>query len=256
LKVVLLAGGFGTRLAEYTDLILKPMVKIGNKPILWHIMKIYSYFGFNDFIIALGYKSEIIKSYFLDYINNSADISVDLSNGEIKTLKKTNLNWKVTLVDTGLNSMTGGRIKRLEEYIGNESFLCTYGDGVSDININELVKFHKSNSKIATISTVRPSARFGELIVDGEEVKSFKEKPRTQQGWINGGFFVFNPEIFKYLKDDKTVLEEYPLEKLASENQLSAFKHEGFWQCMDNVRDRNFLQDLWDRDMANWKLWN
>ena len=256
MKVVLLAGGFGTRLAEYTDLLPKPMVEIGRKPILWHIMKIYSHFGFNDFIIALGYKSEIIKRYFLDFLKTSSDFTIDLSNGEVTILKKTNLNWKVTLVDTGLNSMTGGRIKRLEEYIGNESFLCTYGDGVADINICELVKFHKSNSKIATISTVRPSARFGELIIDGEEVKSFKEKPRTNQGWINGGFFVFDSDIFKYIKDDKTVLEEYPLEKLASENQLSAFKHEGFWQCMDNVRDRNYLQDLWENDMANWKLWD
>ncbi len=256
MKVVLLAGGFGTRLAEYTDLIPKPMVRIGDKPILWHIMKIYSYYGHKDFILALGYKSEVIKNFFLEYASYSSDIQVDFNSGQVTKLNKSDLDWKVTLVDTGKNSMTGGRIKRLQKYIGNESFMCTYGDGVSNIDIEKLIHHHKSKSKIATISTVHPSARFGELTIINDEVKSFKEKPQTNQGWINGGFFVFEPEIFEYLEGDQTVLEESPLENLAKNNQLTAFKHEGFWQCMDNVRDRNYLQKLWEKNEAYWKLWN
>jgi len=256
LKVVLLAGGFGTRIAEYTDLIPKPMVRIGDKPILWHIMKIYSFYGYKDFILALGYKSEVIKNFFLEYASYSSDIKVDLKSGQVTKLNNSDLDWKVTLVDTGNNSMTGGRIKRLQKYIGNESFLCTYGDGVSNIDIEKLIQLHKSKSKIATICTVHPSARFGELTIINDEVKSFKEKPQTNQGWINGGFFVFEPEIFEYIEGDQTVLEESPLENLAKNNQLAAFKHEGFWQCMDNVRDRNYLQKLWEKNEAHWKLWD
>ena len=237
LKVVLLAGGFGTRIAEYTELIPKPMVKIGNYPIIWHIMNIYSYYGYNDFVIALGYKSEVIKNYFLDYVSNTSDIYLDLKSGKVDQLSKSKLDWKVTLVETGLNSMTGGRIKRLRKYIGDERFMCTYGDGVSNVNINDLVDMHKSKSKIATVTTVHPVARFGEVEIENDEVKSFAEKPQTGQGWINGGFFVFEPEIFDYIDNDETVLEALPLENLAKNNQLSAFRHEGFWQCMDTIRD-------------------
>lgn len=256
LKVVLLAGGFGTRIAEYTELIPKPMVKIGNYPIIWHIMNIYSYYGYNDFVIALGYKSEVIKNYFLDYVSNTSDIYLDLKSGKVDQLSKSKLDWKVTLVETGLNSMTGGRIKRLRKYIGDERFMCTYGDGVSNVNINDLVDMHKSKSKIATVTTVHPVARFGEVEIENDEVKSFAEKPQTGQGWINGGFFVFEPEIFDYIDNDETVLEALPLENLAKNNQLSAFRHEGFWQCMDTIRDRKYLENLWQSNKAEWKLWN
>ena len=256
MKVVLLAGGFGTRIAEYTELIPKPMVKIGNYPIIWHIMNIYSYYGYNDFVIALGYKSEVIKNYFLDYVSNTSDIYLDLKSGKVDQLSKSKLDWKVTLVETGLNSMTGGRIKRLRKYIGDERFMCTYGDGVSNVNINDLVNMHKSKSKIATVTTVHPVARFGEVEIENDEVKSFAEKPQTGQGWINGGFFVFEPEIFDYIDNDETVLEALPLENLAKNNQLSAFRHEGFWQCMDTIRDKKYLETLWQSNKAEWKLWN
>ena len=252
----MLAGGFGTRIAEYTELIPKPMVKIGNYPIIWHIMNIYSYYGYNDFVIALGYKSEVIKNYFLDYVSNTSDIYLDLKSGKVDQLSKSKLDWKVTLVETGLNSMTGGRIKRLRKYIGDERFMCTYGDGVSNVNINDLVDMHKSKSKIATVTTVHPVARFGEVEIENDEVKSFAEKPQTGQGWINGGFFVFEPEIFDYIDNDETVLEALPLENLAKNNQLSAFRHEGFWQCMDTIRDRKYLENLWQSNKAEWKLWN
>ena len=222
MKVVILAGGFGTRLQELTQVIPKPMVEVAGKPILWHIMKHYSKYGFNDFYIALGYKSEVIKKYF----------------------KKKLFNWNVNLIETGLKTMTGGRLKRLKKYIGNESFLMTYGDGISNIDIKKLVKFHKLHKKIATLTAVRPPARFGALRIKKNTVTYFKEKSKLDEGWINGGFFVFEPKIFKFIKDDKTYLERHPLNFLSKKKQLLAFKHKGFWQCMDTKRDRDNLNEI------------
>ena len=242
MKVIILAGGFGTRLSEYTDSIPKPMVTIGGKPILWHIMDTYAKFNHKDFYIALGYKSEVIKEYFLNYRTLNSDFTVDLSNGDILEHQQDPVDWKVTLVDTGLNSMTGGRIKRMRDFIGNESFLLTYGDGVANIDLDALVKYHKSHGKMVTVTGVHPVARFGELDIESDKVVSFKEKPQTTKGWINGGFFVIEPEIFRYIKNDKTYLERSPLEKIASKGQLTAFKHDGFWQCMDTLRDKEILE--------------
>jgi glucose-1-phosphate cytidylyltransferase len=246
MKTIILAGGFGTRLAEYTNLIPKPMVEIGGHPILWHIMNIYSKYGYNDFVIALGYKGDVIKDYFLNYYALNNDFEVDLTDGSIKYINEKKKNWKVTLIDTGSNSMTGGRIKRLQEYIGNNPFMLTYGDAVSDINIKELVDFHKAHKKIGTVTSVRPTARFGELAINDENtVESFQEKPQTTQGWINGGFFVFEPEFFDFIKDgDSTILEREPLSNLSKQSDLVAFKHSGFWQSMDTVRDRTVLEEL------------
>lgn len=253
MKTIILAGGFGTRLAEYTSLIPKPMVEIGGHPILWHIMNIYSSYGYNDFIIALGYKGEVIKDYFLNYYALNSDFEVDLSDGSISYIKEKKRNWKVTLVDTGSNSMTGGRVKRLQEYIGNNTFMLTYGDAVADINIKELVEFHKANKKIGTVTSVRPTARFGELSInDNNIVDSFQEKPQTTQGWINGGFFVFEPDFFDFIKNDGTILEREPLETLSKQNNLAAYKHSGFWQSMDTLRDRNILEDIWASENAPW----
>lgn len=253
MKVVILAGGFGTRLSEYTTSIPKPMVNIGDRPILWHIMQTYAHFGHKDFYLALGYKSEIIKDYFLNYKILNDDFSIDLSNGEIETHQKTEIDWKVTLVDTGLNSMTGGRVKRMKEFIGNEPFLLTYGDGVADIDINELISFHKKNNKMVTVSAVHPGARFGELSLDGDMVANFEEKPQTSQGWINGGYFVIEPKFFDLIHDDSTILEKSPLEKVAQLNELVAYKHHGFWQCMDTKRDKDNLDELWGSNKAPWK---
>lgn len=256
MKVVILAGGFGTRLSEMTDLIPKPMAPIGGYPILWHIMNIYSAYGFNEFIIALGYKSGVVKDYFLNYYNLNSDFTVDIENGTIEYHQSEKRNWKVTLVDTGLNTMTGGRLQKLKEYIGNSRFLLTYGDGVSDIDISKLLKFHENHGKMVTISSVRPSARFGELeILDNNEVISFKEKPQTNMGWINGGFFVFEPEFIDLIKDEETVLEKEPLETASKLNQLVAYKHQGFWQCMDTIRDRMYLEELWNNNKSPWKVW-
>lgn len=253
MKVIILAGGFGTRLSEITELLPKPMVKIGGMPIIWHIMKTYAAYGFNEFIIALGYKADYVKDYFLNYSSLNSNFSLDMSSGEVTWLDRAKLDWKVTLVDTGLNSMTGGRIKRLQNLIGDESFMVTYGDGVADIDINRLIAFHKKHGKIATLTTVHPGARFGGLELDGEKVISFKEKPQTGQGWINGGFFVFNHEIFDYIEDDSTILEREPLERIAEVQNLVAYRHEGFWQCMDNLRDRNYLEELWRTNNAPWR---
>ena len=253
MKVVILAGGFGTRLSEYTTSIPKPMVNIGDRPILWHIMQTYAHFGHKDFYLALGYKSEMIKDYFLNYKILNDDFSIDLSNGEIETHQKTEIDWKVTLVDTGLNSMTGGRVKRMKEFIGNEPFLLTYGDGVADIDINELISFHKKNNKMVTVSAVHPGARFGELSLDGDMVTNFEEKPQTSQGWINGGYFVIEPKFFDLIHDDSTILEKSPLEKVAQLNELVAYKHHGFWQCMDTKRDKDNLDELWGSNKAPWK---
>ena len=256
MKTIILAGGFGTRLSEYTDIKPKPMVHIGGQPILWHIMNIYSHYGYNDFIVALGYKGEIIKEYFLNYYTLQSDFTVDLANGDTNYLHKKPLNWKVTLVDTGSNSMTGGRVKRLKDYIGNETFMLTYGDGVANININKLVEFHKNHGKMATITAVHPAARFGELILSkDQDILSFKEKPQTSQGWINGGFFILEPEFFDLIEGDSSVLEEDPLEHAAEAGELKAYLHDGFWQCMDTIRDRNVLEDLWQSGKATWKVW-
>lgn len=255
MKIVILAGGFGTRLAEYTNVIPKPMVEVGGRPILWHIMNIYASHGYNDFVIALGYKGEMIKEYFLNYYSLNSDFTVDLENGDINHIHKKAVDWKVTLIDTGLNTMTGGRLKRLKEHIGDEPFMLTYGDGVADVNITELVKFHKQHGKMTTVTAVHPAARFGELVVsDKQEVLSFKEKPQTTQGWINGGFFVFQPEFLDLIESDSTVLEESPLENVANMGELKCYYHDSFWQCMDTVRDRNLLEDLWTRNMAPWRV--
>jgi len=255
MKVVILAGGFGTRISEESDLKPKPMIEIGGKPILWHIMKIYSYYGFNEFIICCGYKGYVIKDYFHHYYMHEADMTVDLSKNTIQYHSSQSEPWVVTLVDTGLNTMTGGRIKRIQSYIGNETFMLTYGDGVSDVNINDLVGFHKKNGKYATLTAVQPSGKFGVLEIDQKnDVHAFQEKPKGDGAWINGGFFVLEPQIFNYIKqDDETVWEREPLENLAKDNQLSAFKHEGFWHPMDTLRDKNELESLWNANNAPWK---
>ena len=252
MKVVILAGGFGTRLSEYTETVPKPMVKIGDKPMLWHIMKIYEKYGYKDFNIALGYKAEVIKDFFLNYREISSDFTIDLANGNIKTLQSNELDWKVTLVDTGLNSMTGGRIKRMKSFIGNETFLLTYGDGLANIDIEKLVSFHRNHGKLATVTAVHPGARFGELNLDGDVVTSFEEKPQVTQGWINGGYFVFEPEFLDFITDDSTVLEKEPLENAAQMGELRAFKHEGFWKCMDTKRDKDFLEEMWKSEKPLW----
>jgi len=254
MKVIILAGGFGTRLSEYTEAIPKPMVSIGGRPILWHIMKTYAHFGHNDFHLALGYKAEVIKEYFLHYRSLNADFSVDLGNGDITSHQTDEIDWKVTLVHTGLESMTGGRVKRMQPYIGNEPFLLTYGDGVADIDINALVDFHKSHGKMVTVSAVHPGARFGELDMEGDRVASFKEKPQTTQGWINGGYFVIEPAFFDLIDGDVTILERAPLEKVAEMGELMAFRHDGFWQCMDTKRDRDSLEEMWQEGKAPWAV--
>ncbi|MDB9950619.1 glucose-1-phosphate cytidylyltransferase [Candidatus Thioglobus sp.] len=253
MKVVILAGGFGTRLGEYTESIPKPMVTVGGRPILWHIMKTYAHFGFNDFYLALGYKAEVIKDYFLHYHSLNSDFTVDLTSGDIQPHQVEKTDWRVTLVNTGIETMTGGRIKRLQSFIGDEPFLLTYGDGVADINLNALVNFHKSHGKMVTLSAVRPSARFGDLDFDGDRVSSFQEKPQLHEGWINGGFFVCEPELFNYIDDDTQMLEREPLEKVVQAGELMAYKHDGFWHCMDTKRDRDILESLWSQE-APWRV--
>jgi len=243
-KVILLAGGYGTRLSEYTDSIPKPMVRIGDKPILWHIMKNYAHFGHKDFYLALGYKAEVIKEYFLNFSYLNSDFSVDLTSGNVSNIKKNDIDWRVNLIDTGEDSLTGGRVKRLQKHIGNEPFMLTYGDGLANIDLDKLLKFHKKHGKLITMSAVRPTARFGEIFTSGDKVTSFLEKPQLQDGWINGGFFVIEPEFFDYIKDDSTMLEREPLEKAVKEEQLMVFRHQGFWQCMDSKRDKELLEKL------------
>ena len=252
MKVVILAGGFGTRISEYTEKIPKPMIPIGGFPILWHIMNIYSNYGFNDFNVALGYKGEIIKEYFYKQKIYNSDFTIDLNSGDIKYHQTNQINWKVTLVNTGLKSMTGGRLKRMQSYIGNERFLLTYGDGLSNINIKNLIDFHEGHGKMVTVTAVHPVARFGELNLDGEKVNWFKEKPQTVKGWINGGFFVIEPEFFNYIDSDQTILEKDPLEEIAKKGQLMAYKHDGFWQCMDTRRDKDFLEEMWNKSGPLW----
>lgn len=246
MKVIILAGGFGTRLSEYTDTIPKPMAKIGDKPILWHIMKIFEHHALNDFVLALGYKNEIIKEYFSKYSLLNSDFSIDLKSGNMEMHQVQSEDWNVTLVDTGLDTMTGGRIKRLKDFVGNQTFMVTYGDGVGNIDIKNLIKFHKSHKKLATVTAVRPQARFGELEIVDDCVKSFKEKPQLDQGWINGGFFVLEPEVFDLISDDSVMFERQPLEELSSEENLMAYKHHGFWKCMDTKRDLEILNELWN----------
>ena len=252
MKVVILAGGFGTRLSEYTENIPKPMVKIGNKPILWHIMNRYAKFGHNEFFLALGYKSEVVKDFFLKYHSLNADVSVDLSNGAVKLFHQENIDWKVNLINTGLDSMTGGRVKRLQNFIGNESFMLTYGDGLSDVDFDALLKFHQSHGKMVTVTGVHPSARFGEMTIEDSRVISFEEKPQVVDGWVNGGFMIIEPSFFEYIDSDKTILEQEPLQAVARMGELMCFPHEGFWQCMDTKRDRDLLQELWSNNNAPW----
>ena len=248
MKVILLAGGYGTRLADYSSVIPKPMVTIGNKPILWRIMNHYAEYGHHDFYVALGYKSEVIKEYFLNYYTLNNDFSVNLASGDIEINQVNKLNWRVTLADTGLNTMTGGRLKKMKKYIGGDTFLLSYGDGISDVNIDKLLKFHKSHGKLITVTAVHPSARFGELVLDDNNiVRKFEEKPQTQKGWINGGFFVIEPDFLDLIDNEDTILEKEPLERASLSGQLMAFKHEGFWRCMDTKRDRDSLQKLWKR---------
>jgi glucose-1-phosphate cytidylyltransferase len=254
MKVVILAGGFGTRLSEYTKLIPKPMVEIGGKPILWHIMNHYAHYGYKDFVVALGYKGEVIKNYFKQYYTLNNDFTIDLSNNHIEYINEHPTDWRVSLVDTGANSLTGGRIKRLQPIIGNENFMVTYGDAVSDVNITDLVDHFNRAGKLAMVTAVHPTARFGEIQIDEDDfVRSFKEKPQVNQGWINGGFFVLSPKVFDYIEGDRTTFEREPLERLAAEGQLKTYRHEGFWQCMDTVRDRELLNRMWDEGNAPWK---
>ena len=254
MKVIILAGGFGTRLSEYTESIPKPMVPIGGKPILWHIMQRYAQYDHKDFYIALGYKAEIIKDYFLNFNATNSDFSLNLITGQVNTHNANGPDWNVTLVNTGRDSMTGGRVKRMQPYIGDEPFMLTYGDGVSDIDIGTLAEFHKSHGKMVTVTAVHPVARFGELKMDGDCVKSFKEKPQVTRGWINGGFFICQPQFFDLIKNDHTILEAKPLEQAVAMGELMAYKHEGFWQCMDTKRDKDLLEELWQSGEAFWQV--
>ncbi|MUK65312.1 glucose-1-phosphate cytidylyltransferase [Aliivibrio fischeri] len=256
MKVLLLAGGFGTRLSEETDLRPKPMVEIGGKPILWHIMKMYSQHGYNDFVILLGYKSYFIKEYFANYFLHQSDVTIDLKNNEMKIHKNTSEPWTVTLLDTGLHSMTGGRVKRAQEVIGDEPFMLTYGDGVSDVNITELVEFHKSHGKAITMTSVQPDGRFGAIEIEGDKITQFLEKPKGDGSWINGGFFVCQPEVFDYITEgDSTVFEQAPLQKLAENGELYSYKHHGFWKCMDTLKDKTDLDEMLKNNKAKWKSW-
>lgn len=257
MKAVILAGGLGTRLSEVTGIIPKPMVEIGSKPILWHIMKIYSHYGINEFIICCGYKQYIIKEYFANYFHHNCDMTVDLSNNSVEIHNNNSEKWKVTMVDTGLHTMTGGRIKRIQKYIGNERFLLTYGDGVADLNISESIKFHNTSKAIMTLTAYQPQGKFGALDIDSaNQVHSFTEKPNGDGNWINAGYFVCEPEVFDYIRNgDATVFEKEPLEAIANEGKMNAFKHKGFWKPMDTMRDTIDLNELWESGKAPWKVW-
>lgn len=255
MKVAILAGGVGSRLSEETELRPKPMVEIGGRPILWHIMMHYAHYGFQDFAIALGYKGDVIKRYMLDYCALNRDLKVHTNTGVVEMSGGDLIDWTVELVDTGLDTQTGGRIKRLQPFIGNETFMLTWGDGVSDINLHELLKFHKRHGKLATLTAVRPTARFGHLELDGDLVSEFSEKPQTREGWINGAFFVLEPEVFDYIDGDSSAWERDPLQRLAAEGQLVAYRHESFWQCMDTLREKKYLESLWQGGNAPWKVW-
>lgn len=255
MKVAILAGGVGSRLSEETVIKPKPMVEIGGKPILWHIMMHYSYYGFKDFVIALGYKGEVIKKYMVDYCSLNSNLTVNLQNGDVKVHNATIQDWKVDLIDTGISTLTGGRIKRLAPYLSEGTFMLTWGDGVSDINLHDLLKFHRSHGKLATLTAVHPVARFGHLDLNEDRVVEFSEKSQTREGWINGAFFVLEPGIFDYIESDQTQWERGPLENLARDGQLMAYKHNSFWQCMDTLRDKVLLEELWQSQNAPWKIW-
>lgn len=259
MKVVILAGGLGTRLSEETELKPKPMVEIGGKPILWHIMKTYSFYGFNEFIILTGYKSHVIKDYFINYYNRYSDVTVDMNNNTVEVHKTRNEPWKVTMLYTGQDTMTGSRIKKAQKYIGNEPFLLTYGDGVSDVNIKDLIKCHRDSQKAITMTAVQLQGRFGALVIkDDNVITSFMEKPKGDESWINGGFFVCENEVFDYIDEnrDDIVFERKPLENLAKDNKLNAYKHSGFWKPMDTLRDKIDLTNMWQNDEAPWAVWN
>jgi glucose-1-phosphate cytidylyltransferase len=257
MKTVILAGGLGTRISEETDTRPKPMVEIGGRPILWHIMKIYAHYGFNEFIICLGYKGYFIKEYFANYFLHQSDVTIDLADNKMEIHKSNSENWKITLIDTGKDTMTGGRIKRIEPYVNNRPFMLTYGDGVSDVNISNLVRSHKDSGKLATVTAVQLSGRFGALgIKNNSDVESFFEKPKGDGVWISGGFFVCEPGIFSFIKGDDTIWEREPLENLAKENKLNAFKHKGFWKPMDTLKDKQDLNESWQSGDAKWKVWD
>lgn len=257
MKVVIMAGGVGTRLSEETSVKPKPMVEIGGKPILWHIMKHYSHYGYKDFIIALGYKGEYIKKYMIDYCSLNSDISVNLKTGVIRKKNGHNEDWNVQLVDTGINSLTGTRLKKLKPYIGNETFMMTWGDGVSDIDLHNLLRFHRNHGKLVTLTAVRPPARFGHLDLKENKITEFSEKPQTKEGWINGAFFVLEPGALEYIDENKNVQwERGPMQALAKNDQLMAYKHNSFWQCMDTLRDKVLLEELWASENPPWKVWS
>ena len=256
MKTVILAGGYGTRLSEETELKPKPLVEIGGKPILWHIMKIYSSYGLNDFVICLGYKGYLIKEYFYNYFLHNSDVTIDVKNNKLKILNQKSEPWTVTLVDTGKDTVTGGRLKRVSEYLDNKDFCFTYGDGVSDVNIKELIKFHKKNKKLATVTAIKPPEKFGVLKIDKNNiVEGFFEKQQGLDKYINGGFFVLSPKVIKFISGDDISWEREPMEHLAKIKQLSSFKHRGFWHPMDTLRDKRYLEDLWSSGKANWKVW-
>lgn len=255
MKVVILAGGMGTRISEETSVRPKPMVEIGGKPILWHIMKIYSSYGLHDFIICLGYKGYIIKEYFANYFLHMSDVTIDMTQNRMEVHQNSAEPWRVTLVDTGEHTMTGGRIRRVRSYLGEDDFCCTYGDGVGDVNISRLIEFHKAKGTLATLTATKPPGRFGSINMSGNKILNFQEKPEGDGAWINGGFFVLNPKIIDYIDGDETIWERSPMEKLAREGQISAYLHEGFWQPMDTLRDKTHLEELWSSGKPPWKQW-
>ena len=258
MKTIILAGGVGTRLAEETDVRPKPMVEIGHRPILWHILKIYAHYGYSDFLVALGHKGEHIKRYMADYASLSANLTVDLGKGtvEVHGHEESPEDWRVELIDTGRHTETGGRMLRLRSHLDGDTFMMTFGDGVSDVDINALVEFHRSHGKLATLTAVRPPARFGHVELDGDRISDFSEKPQVGEGWINGGFFVLEPGVFDYIEREEVQFQREPLERLARDGQLMAYRHASFWQCMDTLRDKILLQQLWDNDDAPWKVWS
>jgi glucose-1-phosphate cytidylyltransferase len=255
MKIAILAGGYGSRLAEETEVKPKPMVEIGGQPILWHIMMHYAHYGFKDFVIALGYKGGVIKRYMVDYCSLNSNLTVNMGTGEVQTHGSHSTDWLVDLVDTGLSTMTGGRIKRLAPYLGGETFMLTWGDGVSDVNLDDLLAFHRSHGKLATLTAVRPPARYGYMQFDGNRVVEFTEKPQLGEGWINGAYFVLEPGVFDYIDGDSTVWEREPLEGLAQDGQLMAYRHRSFWQCMDTLREKYILESFWQEGNAPWKIW-
>jgi len=255
MKVAILAGGVGTRLAEETVVKPKPMVEVGNRPILWHIMMHYWYYGYNEFVIALGYKGQYIKKYMVDYCALQSNLTVKIRSGDILRHGNNHPDWTVELIDTGIDTLTGGRIKHLAPYLGDQTFMLTWGDGISNVNLNKLLEFHRSHGKLATVTAVRPAARFGHMVFDGDMVLEFSEKPQTKEGWINGAFFVLEPGVFDYIDNDQIQWEREPMERLAEDGQLVAYRHTEFWQCMDTLRDKKLLQELWDSGNAPWKTW-